>query len=154
LWFDTKDQDAAAVKAAIESLGLSAVTSDSVPETPTHEVDLPRLAVFTTWGNTQEVGWVRHALDYHQIPFTLIYKEQVKAGKLRDQFDVILIPNQGRTAKGLVFDVPNRGKALPYKKDPKFPTLGGYGESDDITGGMGLLEARVNSRLSSTRGDR
>lgn len=149
LWFDTKDQDAAAVKAAIESLGLSAVTSDTVPETPTHEVDLPRLAVFSTWGNTQEVGWVRHALDYHQIPFTLIYKEQVKAGRLRDQFDVILIPNQGRTAKGLVFDVPNRGKALPYKKDPKFPTLGGYGESDDITGGMGLqgageLETFVN----------
>ncbi len=141
LWFDTQGQDASAVKAAVESLGLTAVSSDSVPSVPTHEVDLPRLAIFTTWGNTQEVGWVRHAFDFHQIPFTLIYKEQVKAGNLRSQFDVILIPNQGRTAKGLVFDVPNRGKALPYKKDPKFPSLGGYGESEDITGGMGLQGA-------------
>jgi hypothetical protein len=138
LWFDTQGADASAVRSAVESLGLTAVTLASPPEVPTHEVDLPRLAIFSTWGNTQEVGWVRHAFDYYGIPFTLIYKEQVKAGNLAKDYDVILIPNQGRTAKGLVFDLPNRGKALPYKKDPKFPTLGGYGESDDITGGMGL----------------
>jgi len=93
------------------------------------------------------VGWVRHAFDHYGIPFTLIYKEQVKAGNLAKDFDVILIPNQGRTAKGLVFDIPNRGKALPYKKDPKFPTLGGYGESDDITGGMGLEGATELDRF-------
>jgi hypothetical protein len=138
LWFDTQGNDGAAIKAAIESLGLTAVATDALPSVANHEVDLPRLAIYSTWGNTQEVGWVRHAFDYYGIPFTLIYKEQVKAGNLAKDFDVILIPNQGRTAKGLVFDLPNRGKALPYKKDPKFPTLGGYGESDDITGGMGL----------------
>ena len=138
LWFDTQGNDGAAVKAAVESLGLTAVATDTAPAAPTHEVDLPRLAVFSTWGNTQEVGWVRHALDYYGIPFSLIYKEQVKAGNLAKDYDVILIPNQGRTSKGLVFDIPNKGKPLPYRKDPKFPTLGGYGESDDITGGMGL----------------
>src|SRR4029453_10820579 len=138
LWFDTQGNDAAAIRGAVESLGLTAIATDALPAGPTHEVDLPRLAVFSTWGNTQEVGWVRHAFDYYGIPFTLIYKEQVKAGNLAKDYDVILIPNQGRNAKGLVFDIPSRGKPLPYKKDPKFPTLGGYGESDDITGGMGL----------------
>ncbi|MEO5763546.1 MAG: hypothetical protein ABIR28_14685, partial [Vicinamibacteria bacterium] len=138
LWFDTQGNDGTAIKAGVESLGLTAVSTDALPSVATHEVDLPRLAVFSTWGNTQEVGWVRHALDYYGIPFTLIYKEQVRAGNLAKDYDVLLIPNQGRSAKGLVFDVPNRGKALPYKKDPKYPTLGGYGESDDITGGMGL----------------
>src|SRR5207247_5022022 len=29
-------------------------------------------------------------------------------------------------------------KPIPYKTDPQFPSLGGYGESDDISGGMGL----------------
>lgn len=138
LWFDTQGNDGTAIKAGVESLGLTAVSTDALPSVATHEVDLPRLAVFSTWGNTQEVGWVRHALDYYGIPFTLIYKEQVRAGNLAKDYDVLLIPNQGRSAKGLVFDVPNRGKALPYKKDPKYPTLGGYGESDDITGGIGL----------------
>ncbi|MEO8360488.1 MAG: M14 family zinc carboxypeptidase [Vicinamibacteria bacterium] len=138
LWFDTQGNDGAAIKAGVESLGLTAVATDALPSVATHEVDLPRLAVFSTWGNTQEVGWVRHALDYYGIPFTLIYKEQVKAGNLAKDYDVLLIPNQGRSAKGLVFDIPSRGKPLPYKKDPKYATLGGYGESDDITGGMGL----------------
>ena len=138
LWLDTQGADVAAIKSAVESLGLTAIATDALPSVATHEVDLPRLAVYSTWGNTQEVGWVRHAFDFYGIPFTLIYKEQVRAGNLARDYDVILIPNQGRTAKGLVFDIPNRGKALPYKKDPKFPTLGGYGESDDITGGMGL----------------
>jgi hypothetical protein len=76
LWFDTQGNDAAAIRRAVESLGLTAIATDALPTGPTHEVDLPRLAVFSTWGNTQEVGWVRHAFDYYGIPFTLIYKEQ------------------------------------------------------------------------------
>ena len=28
----------------------------------------PRLAVFSTWGSTQEVGWVRYALDQFEVP--------------------------------------------------------------------------------------
>jgi len=152
LWFDTQGGDAGAVKSAVESLGLVAVATDTLPAGKTHEVDLPRLAIYSTWGNTQEVGWIRHAFDYYGIPFTLIYKEQVKAGNLGSQFDVILIPNQGRSAKGLVFDIPSRGKPLPYKKDPKFPTLGQYGESDDITGGMGLLGAAEIDRFVNEGG--
>ena len=35
------------------------------PDVPTHDVDLPRLAVFSTWGGTQEVGWVRYAFDQY-----------------------------------------------------------------------------------------
>ena len=55
---------------------------------------------------------------------------------------MIVIPSQGGRgggAKGLIFDVdPKPGKTFAYKKDPEFPSLGAYGESDDITGGMGL----------------
>jgi hypothetical protein len=52
---------------------------------------------------------------------------------------VILIPNQGRSAKSIVYDLePRGGKPVPYTKDPKFPSLGEYGSSEDITGGMGL----------------
>jgi len=51
---------------------------------------------------------------------------------------VILMPNQGGSGKRLVFDIENRGQPIEYKKSEKFPNLGMYGESDDITGGMGL----------------
>jgi hypothetical protein len=63
----------------------------------------------------------------------------VRKGNLRDSYDVIVIPNQGRgSAKSIVFDVESKGKPLAYTKSPEFPSLGMYGESDDISGGMGL----------------
>jgi hypothetical protein len=129
------------VKATVEALGLTGAALDAMPSAPTHELDLPRVAMYSTWGGTQEVGWVRHAFDAFEIPFELIYKEQVQKGGLRGRYDVIVIPNQGRTAKGLVFDIAPRKNPIDYKKSAQFQNLGGYGESDDISGGMGLQGA-------------
>jgi len=128
----------ARVKSEIEKLGLEAVALNEVPNVAKRPSKLPRLAMYTTWGNTQDVGWVRYAFDQFEIPYDLIYKERVRQGNLRDSYDVIVIPNQGRTSKGLVFDIESKGKPLAYNKTPEFPTMGMYGESDDITGGMGL----------------
>jgi hypothetical protein len=128
----------AKLKAACEPLGLTAVALSSPPAVPMHDVDLPRLAIYSTWGSTQEVGWVRHAFDYFEIAFDLIYKERVRQGNLRAAYDVIVIPNQGRGAKGLVYDIEPRGKPLAYTKTEQFKNLGMYGSSEDITGGMGL----------------
>lgn len=133
----------AASKTAIEELGLKAVALAGLPTVPLHEVDLPRMAVYSTWGNTQEVGWVRHALDQFGVKYDLIYKERViqaskGQGNLRDAYDLILVPNQGRSGKGLVFDLEPRRKPLAYTKSEQFKSHGMYGESEDITGGMGL----------------
>ena len=122
----------------IAELGLTAAGLDERLDVETHPVDLPRLAIYSTWGNTQEVGWVRHAFDEFEIPFDLIFKERVRAGDLRADYDVILIPNQGRTAKGLVFDVEPRGGPRAYTKTDRYRFLGDYGSSEDITGGMGI----------------
>ena len=37
-----------------------------------------------------------------------------------------------------MFDIEGRGQPIEYKKSETFKNLGMYGESDDITGGMGL----------------
>jgi Zinc carboxypeptidase len=128
----------ALVGEAVRSLGLSAVSLAAMPDVQAHDVDLPRLAMYSTWGNTQEVGWVRHAFDQFEVPYELIYKERARRGGLRADYDVILIPSQGPTAKRLVYDIDMRGAPLPYAISPAFPSLGAYGESDDIRGGMGL----------------
>jgi len=128
----------ARVKGEIEKLGLQAVALNETPNVQKQPGKLPRLAMYTTWGNTQDVGWVRYAFDHFELAYDLIYKERVRKGSLRDSYDVIVIPNQGRTSKGLVFDIESKGKPLAYNKTPEFPTMGAYGESEDITGGMGL----------------
>jgi hypothetical protein len=126
------------VKNAVAPLGLSAAALTESPTVATHDVDLPRLAVYTMWGSTQEVGWVRHALDQFGVQYDLIYKERVKQGNLRAAYDVILMPNQGGSGKRIVFDIESKGKPLAYTKTEQFKTMGVYGSSEDITGGMGL----------------
>jgi hypothetical protein len=130
------------VKAEVEKLGLQAVAMAAAPDVKKHDLDLPRVAMFSTWGATQDVGWVRYAFDNFEIKYDLVYKERIRQGNLKAAYDVIVIPHQGGRgggAKGLIFDVEAKpGKTYAYKKDPAFPSLGGYGESDDISGGMGL----------------
>jgi hypothetical protein len=130
--------DAARVRSAIEPLGLTAVALPAAPSVPLHEVNLPRLAIYSTWGGTQDVGWVRYAFDKFEVPYDLLYKEQVRRGDLKSRYDVIVVPHQVGTAKRLVFDIDSRGTPIAYKKSDQFKYLGMYGESDDITGGMGL----------------
>ncbi len=77
--------------------------------------------MYSTWGNTQDVGWVRHAFDQFEVPYDLIYKERVRRGGLRADYDVILVPSQGRTGKGLVYDVDMRGKPLAYTRIGRVP---------------------------------
>ncbi len=138
------------VRGTLGELDLVYVHLEKMPDVPMHDVDLPRLAVYTMWGSTQEVGWVRHALDQFGVPYDLIYKERIKQGNLRAAYDVILMPNQGGSGKRIVFDIEAKGKPLAYTKTDQFKTMGTYGSSEDITGGMGLggvveFEKFVNS---------
>jgi hypothetical protein len=51
---------------------------------------------------------------------------------------MILIPNQGGSGKRIVFDIEPKSKPIAYTKTDQFKTMGTYGSSEDITGGMGL----------------
>jgi len=126
------------LKAAVIPLGLTAVALSEKPTVATHEAALPRLAVYSTWGSTQNVGWVRYAFDQFETPYDLIFKDEVRRGGLRAKYDVIVVPSQGRSSKNFVFDLPMTGRPLPYTKTAEYPTQGAYGSSSDIRGGMGL----------------
>lgn len=128
----------ARLKAAVDELGLRAIALRSEPTVRSHEAPVPRVAVFSTWGSSQNVGWVRYAFDKFETPYKLIFKEQVRQGDLHAKYDVIIIPSQGVSAKDIVFDLPLKGKPLPYTRTAQYPSLGMYGSSEDIRGGMGL----------------
>ena len=133
----------AKLKDAVIPLGLTAVALEAQPTVPTHEAAAPRVAVYSTWGSTQNVGWVRYAFDEYATPYSLIFKDDVRKGRLRARYDVIIVPSQGRNSRALVWDIPMRGKPLAYEKTARYRFLGDYGASPDVRGGMGLegLEA-------------
>jgi Zinc carboxypeptidase len=128
----------ARVRKEVEQLGLTAASLASKPSVETIDVDLPRVAVYSTWMNTEKVGWVRLAFDRFEVPYDLIYKDQAREGGLRAKYDVIVMPHQTNSGKSIVYEQPKASRPLPYKKNDTYKTFGMYGETDDVRGGMGL----------------
>jgi hypothetical protein len=131
----TPPADLARVRTTAEQLGLTAAAMASAPTVASHEADVPRVAMYSGWSGTQEIGWVRFTFDKFGIPFDLIYKERVRKGNLRADYDVIVIPTQN-LGRQQVFQAP-AARPVPYMKGDKYKFLGMYGETPDITGGMG-----------------
>jgi hypothetical protein len=125
------------LKPTAKELGLDVVGLAVQPQVATHPAALPRVAIFSAWNGTQDVGWVRYTFDQYKVPYDLIFKERVLQGDLAKNYDLILIPNEVRSAKALVIGIPKGDKPLAYEKSARFKSLGDYGASPDITGGMG-----------------
>jgi hypothetical protein len=121
------------------SFHLDATALAQEAEPPTVEVNLPRLALYHTWIYTQDSGWARFALEQLKIPYTLIDKDDVRAGELGKRFDVILVPSQKIGFKGIVHGINTKWSPLAYTTTTEFPSHGHIDSSDDITGGMGFV---------------
>ena len=127
--------DLDAARAAVESLGLTAAAFSTAPSVRAHDADAPRVAIYSQWAQTQELGWYRHAFDQFGIPFDLIYKERVLKGNLKADYDVIVMAAQNITRAAVM--APRSAKPQPYVKSTEYQHLGMYGESPDASGGFG-----------------
>jgi hypothetical protein len=127
--------DLQAARSAIESLGLTAAAFSTAPGVRAHDGDPPRVAIYSQWSGTQELGWYRHAFDQFGIPFDLIYKERVAKGDLKKDYDVIVMAAQNIN-RAAVMAAP-AARPQPYLKSSKYKFMGMYGDSPDTSGGFG-----------------
>ncbi|MCK4556820.1 MAG: hypothetical protein KAU47_04835, partial [Candidatus Aminicenantes bacterium] len=128
------------VQSIADEFGLKVMSSKKMPEVKTHELDIPRIAIFHTWSSAQDDGWVRFAFDDLGIPFSMIHKDHIKKGSLKDKYDVIVFSNcRGRKGADIVngLDPEHRGP-LAFIRGEEFKHLGTPDSSEDITGGMGI----------------
>jgi hypothetical protein len=136
-----------AVAAVCKELGLEAFAAKKIPEIKTHELEVPRIAIFHTWTSTQDDGWARFTFDQLEIPYTYIDKDDLRRGGLNNRFDVIFFGNcGGRTGGDIIngIDPEHRGP-LAFVRTQEFKHLGTPDSNEDITGGMGL-EGLLNLR--------
>ncbi|MEN6560565.1 MAG: M14 family zinc carboxypeptidase [Acidobacteriota bacterium] len=126
-----------AVRKAAAELALDFDAVAAVPDVARHESKLPRLAVWHSWADTEAVGWVRFVLDREKVPYAYIRDEDVRAGRLRDRFDVIIYGHNYLDLQEQVLGIDKKWGPLPYKKTRETPNLGVPDASDDITGGIG-----------------
>jgi hypothetical protein len=81
-----------------------------------------RIGIYKSYAASMDEGWTRWVFDSHKVPFTSLVNRDVVAGKLRDRFDAIILPEQA--ARGISNGLPN---AYP----------------DSVRGGLGEAGARA-----------
>src|SRR5205085_3010385 len=88
-------------------MGLTAIAANdslrvplSAPMTPRAVAPIPplrdsvRIGLYKSYDAAIDEGWTRWVFDNWKVPYTSLVDSVVRAGKLRDQFDVIILPDQ------------------------------------------------------------
>jgi cyanophycinase len=66
-----------------------------------------RIAIYQSWNASMDEGWTRWVFDAHRIAYTTVHDADLRAGRLRERFDAIILPDQGKAAIA-------RGLGAPY----------------------------------------
>lgn len=61
---------------------------------PAIAVHQPRIGLYQPWTANMDEGWTRWVFEHYEFPYTTLHNSDVKAGKLRAKFDVIVLPDQ------------------------------------------------------------
>lgn len=122
-----------------KKFSLDLIRGSKQPEADqTHLVQLPKVAIYHTWFNTQDEGWSRYTFEQRGIPYTSIDKDDLKAGNLKARFDVILVPRARGTGADFIHGIDSRFSPMPYTKTDQYPSHGVPDSTPDMTGGPGF----------------
>ncbi|MGE3707657.1 MAG: hypothetical protein AB7I13_20470, partial [Vicinamibacterales bacterium] len=81
-----------------EEFGLSATALEEearLADRTGFAIRLPRVALYAPWsgGNIDE-GWTRWVFDHYEVEYTTVHNQDIRDGRLRSRFDVIVLPDQ------------------------------------------------------------
>jgi hypothetical protein len=79
------------------TLGVD-VTGVAAAPTGLRRLRRPRLGLYRAWMPLMDEGWTRWLLEHYEFPYTSISPSDVKAGKLNDRFDAIILPGHTKAA--------------------------------------------------------
>jgi hypothetical protein len=101
------------VESVARDLGLSVKASASEVRSTKSEVradvvfHAPRVAMYQPWtGGNMDEGWTRWVLEQYEFNLTSIHNADIRAGKLRQKFDTIIIADQNPRDIIAGFDAP------------------------------------------------
>ncbi|HUL18358.1 MAG TPA: M14 family zinc carboxypeptidase [Steroidobacteraceae bacterium] len=128
---------AAAVHGIADRIGLDFVSIGSLPHVAQHEAPVPRLGLWVPWADTDTIGWARYTLDQRHIPYVYVRDEDIRAGRLKDKYDVLLYGHVDLELAEQIEGLYKAWSPMPFKKTSTTPSLGTPASSEDITGGIG-----------------
>jgi hypothetical protein len=128
---------AAALRSTARDLGLEFASVAALPEVARHDAPVPRLGIWVPWADTDTIGWARYSLDQRHIPYVYVRDEDIRAGRLREKYDVLLYGHVDLELAEQIQGIPKAWGPMPFRKTTATPAFGAPAESDDITGGIG-----------------
>jgi Zinc carboxypeptidase len=128
---------AAALRVTSAKLGLDFASTATLPAVARHEAPVPRLGLWVPWADTDTAGWARYSLDQRHIPYAYVRDEDIRAGRLRDKYDVLLYPHVDLELAEQIEGLHKEWGPMPFRKTSATPSFGTPASSDDITGGIG-----------------
>lgn len=100
-------------KGEVEGVFVPKPSAGSNPDA--HAVEPPRVALYAPWSGDMDEGWMRWVFDEFGVPYSTVRNEAVRAGALRRDYDVIVLPGTGAReladgrAQGSVFPEYSEG---------------------------------------------
>ena len=57
-------------------------------------VRAPRIGLYQPWTSNMDEGWTRWVLEQYEFPYATIHNAEIKAGRLREKFNVVMLADQ------------------------------------------------------------
>jgi hypothetical protein len=80
------------IKAQAKQLGLTVAGVDAQPAN-TVTVTQPRVGLYHGYPGNSDEGWTRYVLEQFKLPYAQVHDTDIRAGSLRDSYDVIVLPD-------------------------------------------------------------
>jgi hypothetical protein len=95
----------AILEKAAKEYGAQAIAVSKQPAGTAKKIKSLRIGLWDVYGGSMSSGWMRWIFEQHHFPYTVIYAKDIDAGKLIDQYDVIVfvseaIPGVGGGGRG------------------------------------------------------
>ena len=77
----------------MKELGLKAYAVSSLPDVRPQEIKPLRFGLYQPWTASMDEGWTRWVLEQFDFPFKTVPDAEIRAGRLADRYDAILLPD-------------------------------------------------------------
>jgi hypothetical protein len=85
--------------AVASGLGMQIRAADAGAPSGAVAVKAPRIGMYSPWtGGNMDEGWTRWVLEQYEFNLTTLHNAEMRAGKLREKFDAIILPDQNPRA--------------------------------------------------------
>jgi len=79
-----------------KELSLEIIGISERPTIQTHDLRKVKVGMYKSWVPSADEGWTRLILEKYEFPYTSIFDADIRAGNLKENYDVIILPDTWR----------------------------------------------------------